>query len=56
MNVKKIALADIDPRSGQRIRPVNDGYVEIISQSFIERGQDTPIEVRYGSGAEGAPK
>ncbi|BCK77197.1 parB-like nuclease [Acetobacter aceti NRIC 0242] len=56
MNVKKIALADIDPRTNDRIRPVNEGYVEIIAQSFIERGQDTPIEVRYGTGAEGSPK
>ncbi|KON63156.1 hypothetical protein KOEU_33550 [Komagataeibacter europaeus] len=56
MNVKKIKLADIDPRTEGRIRPINEGYAGILAESFKERGQDTAIEVRYGSGEEGAPK
>ncbi|KAB8123968.1 chromosome partitioning protein ParB [Komagataeibacter medellinensis] len=56
MNVKKIKLADIDPRIEGRIRPINKGYAEILAGSFKERGQDTAIEVRHGSGEEGAPK
>ncbi|PYD48496.1 ParB N-terminal domain-containing protein [Novacetimonas pomaceti] len=56
MNVKKIKLADIDPRIEGRIRPINKGYAEILAASFAERGQDTAIEVRHGSGEEGAPK
>ncbi|GAN98072.1 chromosome partitioning nuclease protein ParB [Komagataeibacter europaeus NBRC 3261] len=56
MNVKKIKLADIDPRIEGRIRPINEGYAEILAESFKERGQDTAIEVRHGSGEEGAPK
>lgn len=56
MNVKKIKLADIDPRIEGRIRPINEGYAGILAESFKERGQDTAIEVRHGSGEEGAPK
>ncbi|MBY4640323.1 ParB N-terminal domain-containing protein [Gluconacetobacter entanii] len=56
MNVKKLKLADIDPRIEARIRPINEGYAEILAASFKERGQDTAIEVRYGSGEEDAPK
>ncbi|MFT8680123.1 ParB N-terminal domain-containing protein [Gluconacetobacter sp.] len=56
MNVKKVKLADIDPRFDARIRPVDSGFAGIVAESFAERGQDTPIEIRYGSGEEGAPK
>ncbi|MFT8421185.1 MAG: ParB N-terminal domain-containing protein, partial [Gluconacetobacter sp.] len=56
MNVKKVKLADIDPRFDARIRPVDGGFAQIVADSFAERGQDTPIEIRYGSGEEGAPK
>jgi ParB family transcriptional regulator, chromosome partitioning protein len=56
MNVKKVKLADIDPRIDGRIRPADEGFVQIVAESFRERGQDTPIEIRYGSGEEGAPK
>ncbi|MFT9091536.1 MAG: ParB N-terminal domain-containing protein [Gluconacetobacter sp.] len=56
MNVKKVKLADIDPRFDGRIRPVVEGVAQIYAESFLERGQDTAIEVRYGSGEEGAPK
>lgn len=56
MNVKKIKLADIDPRIDGRIRPVDKSHAAIIAQAFEERGQETAIVVRYGSGAEDAPK
>jgi ParB family transcriptional regulator, chromosome partitioning protein len=56
MNVKKVKLADIDPRIEGRIRPVDEGVAQIYAESFLERGQDTAIEVRYGAGEEGAPK
>lgn len=56
MNVKKVKLADIDPRIDGRIRPVDESHAEIIAEAFKERGQETAIVVRYGSGAEGAPK
>lgn len=38
------------------IRPVDESHAEIIAQAFEEHGQETAIVVRYGSGAEGAPK
>ena len=56
MNVKKIKLADIDPRIDGRIRPVDESHADIIAQAFEERGQETAIVVRYGSGGEDAPK
>ncbi|WP_182356127.1 ParB N-terminal domain-containing protein [Komagataeibacter europaeus] len=56
MNVKKIKLADIDPQTEGHIRPINESYAGILAESFKERGQDTAIEVRYGSGKEGVPK
>ncbi|PZW46862.1 ParB family chromosome partitioning protein [Humitalea rosea] len=43
MNVLSIPLADIE--IGERLRPINPAFVELVAASMAERGQDTPIRV-----------
>lgn len=44
MNVQQIPLADISV--GERLRAVDPDWVEFIAKSMLDRGQDTPIQVR----------
>lgn len=48
--ILRIPLARIDV--GDRLRPVDPAAVELLAQSFQERGQDTPITVRAAYGPE----
>ncbi len=51
LNTLAIPLAQI--RVGERLRPVDPAYVELLAASLAERGQDTPIQVRPRADAPG---